>query len=125
MNSLEIFQKLSTGTRLWICGVGSILEAKLRLLELYKAEPADYYACDLGERVVMVAVTTQQPQLHAVHDDAEFFGEPQPQRNEAAWRRNLTLRESQDRPATALIYNPRWMSRSLKIKPLTSQFVPN
>jgi len=93
MNSLEIFQKLSSGTRLWICGVGSIQEAKSRLLQLYEAEPADYYACDLGERAVTVAVTTRHPQLHTVSDHAEFFGKPEPKRSEAMWRRDLTFPE--------------------------------
>lgn len=103
MNSFEIFQKLQSGTRLWVCGVGSVQEAKSRLLELYKAEPADYYACDLGERVVIVALTKQQPQLHTVTDDAEFFGRPEPRRNEAAWRRNLNFRERRaDRPQLGL-----------------------
>ena len=93
MNSFEIFQKLPSGTRLWVCSVGSVQEAKSRLLELYRAEPADYYACDLGERVVIVALTTQQPQLHTVTDDTEFFGGPEPRRNDVAWRRNLTFGE--------------------------------
>jgi len=73
MSNLDIFQRLSSGTRVWVCGVGSLQEAKMRLLALQRNEPAEYYVCDLVERRVVMATTREQPELHAVGDDSEFF----------------------------------------------------
>jgi hypothetical protein len=93
MNSLDIFQKLPGGTRLWICGAGSVLEAKMRLLDLQRAEPAEYYACDLAERAVVVAITRERPELHTVTDDTEFFGKLESRYRETTWHRTRVLRD--------------------------------
>jgi hypothetical protein len=74
MDSLDIFQKSSTGVRVWICTVGSMQEARMRLSSLQQADPAEYYACDLSNRRVIAAVTRTQPELHTVADDSELFG---------------------------------------------------
>jgi len=91
MNSLDIFQKLPGGTRVWICGAQSVQEAKARLMKLQQAEPAEYYACDLAERAVVVAITRERPELHTVADDSEFFGS---RHRETAWRRSPGFRGS-------------------------------
>jgi len=89
MNPLDIFQKLPSGTKMWICGTGSIQEAKARLMELQRAEPAEYYACDLAERAVVVATTRERPELHTLADDSEFFGS---RYRETTWQRTGALR---------------------------------
>jgi hypothetical protein len=91
MNSLDIFQKLPGGTRVWIFGAQSVQEAKTLLMELQHAEPAEYYACDLIERAVVVASTRERPELHTVADDSEFFGS---RYRETAWRRTPGFRRS-------------------------------
>jgi hypothetical protein len=91
MNSLDIFQKLPGGARVWICGAQSVQEAKAQLMELQHAEPAEYYACDLIERAVVVATTRQRPELHTVADDSEFFGS---RYRETVWRRTAGVRRS-------------------------------
>ena len=56
--------------------MGSVQEAKLRLLALQQADPAEYYVCDLVERRVVAAVTQARPELHTVSDDSDFFVSP-------------------------------------------------
>jgi hypothetical protein len=91
MNPLDIFQKLPGGTRLWICGAGSIQEAKARLLDLQKTEPAEYYACDLIEKTVVVATTRERPELHTVADETEFFGRSRDRQTN--WRPRVTFQD--------------------------------
>lgn len=76
MNSFDIFQKLPSGTRVWVCSAASLQEAKGNLLALQRDDPAAYYICDLNERTVLMASTPERPELHTVPDDAEFFGQP-------------------------------------------------
>ena len=80
--------KAAGGTRLWICGFGSVQEATERLLQLLQTEAAEYYACDLSERIVAVAVTRDKPELHTVTDDSEFFGPEQSKHSGKSQRRS-------------------------------------
>ena len=105
MNALDIFQKLPGGTRMWVCGAGSVQEAKARLLELQQAEPAEYFACDLAERSVVAAITRERPELHTVGDDSEFFGSLPSHSDDENWRRAVSF---QGRSASRHL---RWAAR--------------
>lgn len=76
MDSLDIFQRLPSGTRIWICSVDSMQEARTRLMALQQSDPGEYYVCDLMIKNVLACITPEQPRPHTVLGDFGFFGRP-------------------------------------------------
>jgi ActR/RegA family two-component response regulator len=73
VESYDIFKKLADGTAVWVCEVTSVLEARARLRDLERDDPADYYVCNLADRMVLGKATPSWPELHAGNDDPSFF----------------------------------------------------
>jgi hypothetical protein len=71
--SYDIFRQLPDGSKVWVCEVRSLQEAKVRLLALERNQPANYYVCDLLERQVLGAATPVRPELHPAPEEAVFF----------------------------------------------------
>lgn len=69
----DIFKKLADGSAAWICEVNSVLEARQRLKELERSDPADYYVCNLASRRVLGTATAHWPELHAGQGDPALF----------------------------------------------------
>jgi ActR/RegA family two-component response regulator len=73
VESYDIFKKLADGTAVWVCEVTSVLEARARLRDLERDDPADYYVCNLADRMVLGTATPCWPELHTGKDDPSFF----------------------------------------------------
>jgi hypothetical protein len=64
--SFDVFKKAPGGSMAWVFAVTSLQEARLRLRELSRNDPAEYYVCDLAEPRVVAVMTPDRPELHTL-----------------------------------------------------------
>ncbi|MGH9327227.1 MAG: hypothetical protein ACRD2B_11175 [Terriglobia bacterium] len=69
----DIFKRRADGTPVWICEVASVFEARARLRDLERNDPAEYYLCVLADRKVLGTATPRWPELHAGRVDPALF----------------------------------------------------
>ncbi|MGH9407285.1 MAG: hypothetical protein ACRD3D_15815 [Terriglobia bacterium] len=71
----DVFRKSPEGMKTWFASVGSLREAEACVRELRKAEPCEYYVCDLNERRVVAILRFGSPRLELPASSESFFFE--------------------------------------------------